>query len=113
MGPTWNRSAIQYGLFRRSTLPTWAISTSIRRGTSSRYRHAYPLDCPASLEISDIEGTVNEYDFEKSETPDGVVFSITSPELATAVKMGDAVKTTLVITTKDGEVSGDYKHHSH
>lgn len=62
---------------------------------------------------TDIEGTVSEYDFEQSETPDGVVFSIKSPELATAVKMGDAVKTTLVITTKDGEVSGDYKHHSH
>ncbi len=62
---------------------------------------------------TDIEGTISEYDFEKSETPDGVVFSIKSPELATAVKMGDAVKTTLVITTNDGEVSGDYKHHSH
>ena len=62
---------------------------------------------------TDIEGEVSEYDFEKSETPDGVVYSITSPELATSVKMGDAVKTKLVITTKDGEINGDYHHHSH
>ena len=53
------------------------------------------------------------YPLKKAETDDGVVYEITSPALATAVKMGDVVKTTLTISTKDGDISGVYKHHAH
>ena len=60
-----------------------------------------------------IDGKVAEYPLEKAETDDGVVYEITSPALATAVKMGDVVKTTLTISTKDGDISGVYKHHAH
>jgi hypothetical protein len=60
-----------------------------------------------------IEGKVSDYPLEKAETDDGVVYEITSPALATAVKMGDVVKTTLTISTKDGDISGVYKHHAH
>ena len=62
---------------------------------------------------TDIEGKTSEYVFEKAESPEGTVYSITSPELATAVKMGDAVKTTLAIITADGEMTGTYTHHAH
>jgi len=60
-----------------------------------------------------IDGKVADYPLEKAETDDGVVYEITSPALATAVKMGDVVKTTLTISTKDGDISGVYKHHAH
>ena len=59
------------------------------------------------------DGKVADYALEKAETDDGVVYEITSPALATAVKMGDVVKTTLTISTKDGEISGIYKYHAH
>ncbi len=60
-----------------------------------------------------VDGKVSDYLLKKAETDDGVVYEITSPALATAVKMGDVVKTTLTISTKDGEISGSYKHHAH
>ena len=60
-----------------------------------------------------IDGKVADYPLEKAETDDGVVYEITSPALATAVKMGDVVKTTLTISTKDGDISGVYMHHAH
>ncbi len=60
-----------------------------------------------------IDGKVADYPLEKAETDDGVVYEITSPALATAVKMGDVVKTKLTISTKDGDISGVYKHHAH
>ena len=62
---------------------------------------------------TDIAGKVSDYPLQKAETDDGVVYEITSPALATAVKMGDVVKTTLTISTADGEMSGVYKHHAH
>jgi len=62
---------------------------------------------------TDIAGKMSDYTFEKTETPDGLVYRITDPLLSTAVKMGDVVKTTLVITTAEGELTGVYKHHAH
>jgi hypothetical protein len=62
---------------------------------------------------TEIAGKVSDYPLQKAETDDGVVYEITSPALATAVKMGDVVKTTLTISTADGEMSGLYKHHAH
>ena len=62
---------------------------------------------------TDIAGKVSDYPLVKAETDDGVVYEITSPALATAIKMGDVVKTTLTISTADGEMSGVYKHHAH
>ena len=62
---------------------------------------------------TDIAGKVTDYAFETAETPEGKVYLITSQNLATAVKMGDVVNTTLVITTSEGELKGIYKHHAH
>ena len=60
-----------------------------------------------------IDGKVDDYTLEKAETDDGLVYEITSPALAKAVKMGDVVKTTLTITTTDGDITGVYRYHAH
>ncbi len=60
-----------------------------------------------------VDGKVSDYLLKKAETDDGVVYEIISTALATAVKMGDVVQTTLTISTKDGDISGSYKHHAH
>lgn len=54
------------------------------------------------------------YDFEPTTTPGGDAFGLTSPELATAVKMGkEVVQTELLITNADGDLTAQYEHHSH
>ncbi|MFK8115143.1 MAG: hypothetical protein AB8B91_23275 [Rubripirellula sp.] len=53
------------------------------------------------------------YEFEKKESDESTTFQLTSPGLLTSIKMGDAVKTQLIIATADGEVSGKVLHHSH
>lgn len=54
------------------------------------------------------------YEFERSDTPEGAVYGLKSPELATAVKMGkDVVQTELTITTAEGDLRAQYEHHSH
>lgn len=56
---------------------------------------------------------VTPYEFEKAEVDGATVYELTSPELLTAIKMGDAVETNLVLTTTDGEMTAAVKHHSH
>jgi hypothetical protein len=62
---------------------------------------------------TNIEGTETVYEFERSDTPAGPVYGLMSPELATAVKMGESVKTELVVTTEDGELTGGVVYHAH
>lgn len=62
---------------------------------------------------TNIEGDETVYDFEKKEIEGKTVFQIVSPELLTAVKMGKAVDTKLVITTEEGEASAQVEHHAH
>jgi hypothetical protein len=62
---------------------------------------------------TNIEGTETAYEFEKTDTPAGPVYGLKSPELATAVKMGEAVKTELVVTTEEGELTGGVVYHAH
>lgn len=54
-----------------------------------------------------------EYSFEPGEADGKSFYELTSPELLTSVKMGKLVDTQLVITTKEGEVSGQVEHHAH
>lgn len=64
--------------------------------------------------ISKIEEKETTYDFVASDTAElEGAFVLTSPELATAVRMGDAVTVTLVVETEDGAVSTRYQHHEH
>jgi hypothetical protein len=58
-----------------------------------------------------VEDQTNRYAFERVEGED--YFRIVSPDLLFAIKMGDAVKTELLITTQDGEQAGAVKHHAH
>ncbi|MCG8648270.1 MAG: hypothetical protein MI861_00465 [Pirellulales bacterium] len=59
-----------------------------------------------------IEGAEETYAFEK--VADQEYYQLVSPDLLTAVKMGQGnVKTTLVITTADGEATGQVTHHAH
>jgi hypothetical protein len=60
-----------------------------------------------------IEGKETVYDFELQETDGKITFQLASPELLTAVKMGELVETKLVITTEDGEATGEVRHHAH
>jgi hypothetical protein len=60
-----------------------------------------------------VAGSETVYEFEKSDTPAGPMFGLASPELATAVKMGDAVKTKVVVTTAEGELTGQVVYHAH
>ncbi|TWU47457.1 hypothetical protein Poly51_52570 [Rubripirellula tenax] len=60
-----------------------------------------------------IQGETTVYPFEKADDDSMTVYSLTSPELLTAIKMGDAVETVLVITTKEGEATGKVVHHAH
>ena len=53
------------------------------------------------------------YEFEKTEVEEQTVFQIVSPELLTAATMGEHVEKKMVITTKDGELTGAVKHHAH
>lgn len=57
--------------------------------------------------IGDIE---TPYELSKGE--DGN-WTLTSPELATAVLMGDAVDVQLQVTTDDGQATGRVEHHAH
>ena len=60
-----------------------------------------------------IDGKVDDYSLQKAETNEGVVYEITSPALAQAVKMGNVVQTSLTITTTDGDITGVYRYHAH
>jgi hypothetical protein len=60
-----------------------------------------------------IAGKETVYSFEPKEADGKTTYQLTSPELLTAVKMGAVVDTKLVITTEDGESSGQVKHHAH
>ncbi|QDT03604.1 hypothetical protein K227x_19880 [Rubripirellula lacrimiformis] len=60
-----------------------------------------------------IEGDSTVYPFAKADDDGQTIYTLTSPELLTAIKMGDAVKTELVITTADGESTGKVAHHAH
>ena len=60
-----------------------------------------------------IEGNTTPYKFEKTDLEGKSVYQLESPELLTAAKMGQGVDTKLVITTEEGEVSGQVKHHAH
>lgn len=60
-----------------------------------------------------IQDEATAYDFTKADDDGLTVYTLTSPELLTAIKMGDAVKTELVIMTGDGEASGKVVHHQH
>lgn len=62
---------------------------------------------------TDISGNEKVYAFAKTDTENGPMFDLTSPELATAVKMVDAVKTTVVVTTDSGELKGRVVYHAH
>ena len=74
---------------------------------------AKPDDVTKVVMSTTIDGNVSDYSLERAETDDGVVYEITSSALAKAVKMGDVVAVTLTISTKDGDISGTYKHHAH
>jgi len=64
--------------------------------------------------ISKIEDEETTYDFSASTEADlEGAFVLTSPELATAVRMGDAVEVTLVVETEEGAASARYQHHEH
>ena len=64
--------------------------------------------------VSKVEDAETTYEFATSEASDlAGAFVLTSPELATAVRMGDAVEVTLVIETEAGTASTRYQHHEH
>lgn len=60
-----------------------------------------------------IEDAATDYEFAKADDDGVTVYTLTSPELLTAIKMGDAVKTEMVIQTADGEATGKVLHHAH
>lgn len=75
---------------------------------------ATPADVSSIKMISKVGEEETTYEFAASESEDSAgAFLLTSPELATAVRMGDAVEVTLVVETKDGSTSAKYQHHEH
>ncbi len=60
-----------------------------------------------------IQGKTTVYPFVKADDAGMTIYTLTSPELLTSIKMGDAVSTELVITTADGESTGKVAHHAH
>ena len=60
-----------------------------------------------------IEGTETVYSFEQAEDEGITLYRLESPELLTAIKMGEGVETKLVVTTADGEATGNVEHHAH
>ena len=66
-------------------------------------------------EVTKVEMLANDkaYEFEKTEVDGKTIFTIQDEVLLTAVKMGEAVKTELKITTEAGSVTGPVKHHAH
>lgn len=76
----------------------------------------YPEDAGKVTKVemkTTIDGTDTVYPFEKSDDDGMTTYTLTSPELLTAIKMGDAVKTELLITTEDGQAGGAVVHHAH
>lgn len=77
----------------------------------------FPADAAAVTSIkmiSKVEADETTYDFKASEAADlEGAFVLTSPELATAVRMGEAVEVTLVVETEAGSASTRYEHHEH
>ena len=75
---------------------------------------ATPADVSSIKMISKVGEEETTYEFAASESEDSAgAFLLTSPELATAVRMGDTVEVTLVVETKDGSTSAKYQHHEH
>ncbi|MEC7677672.1 MAG: hypothetical protein VX694_00250 [Planctomycetota bacterium] len=75
---------------------------------------ATPADVSSIKMISKVGEEETTYEFAASESEDlAGAFLLTSPELATAVRMGDTVEVTLVVETKDGSTSAKYQHHEH
>ncbi len=60
-----------------------------------------------------IDGEVTVYEFEKAEVDGKVCYQSVSPELLTAIKMGEVVSTQLVIIQEDGQRAGRIEHHAH
>lgn len=63
--------------------------------------------------VATIDGKDTAYPFKKTPTFTSAVYALTSPELATAVKMGEGVDIKLIIAHEDGEASTKYEHHEH
>ena len=63
--------------------------------------------------ITTINGEEKTYDFKKTPTFVSVVYALTSPELGTAVHMGEGVDIKLVIAYEDRELTTKYEHHEH
>ena len=75
---------------------------------------ATPAEVSSIKMISKVGEEETTYEFTASESEESVgAFMLTSPELATAVRMGDTVEVTLVVETKDGSTSAKYEHHEH
>ncbi len=75
---------------------------------------ATPAEVSSIKMISKVGEEETTYEFAASESEDSAgAFLLTSPELATAVRMGDTVEVTLVVETKDGATSAKYQHHEH
>jgi hypothetical protein len=60
-----------------------------------------------------VGGKETAYSFEKQEADGQITYQLVSPELLTAIKMGELVEANLIITTADGEITGKVQHHSH
>jgi hypothetical protein len=60
-----------------------------------------------------IDGKQTVYALEPHTADDETTFQITSPELLTAIKMGELVETKLLITAAAGEATGKVTHHAH
>ncbi|MDC0279204.1 hypothetical protein OAL43_03270 [bacterium] len=75
---------------------------------------ANPSEVTEILMTSKVDETVTNFEFAASEdsATEGA-FVLTSPELATAVRMGDPVEVRLILKTNDGETSVKYEHHEH
>jgi hypothetical protein len=64
--------------------------------------------------ITTIDDEQTTYPFEKAEGADSEgTFTLTSPELATAARMGEAVDVKLVVTSEGGESGGKFVLHEH
>ena len=75
---------------------------------------ASPEKVTAVKMITKIEGSETTYDFAASDAAETAgAFLLVSPELATAVRMGDVAEVTLVVESDAGKASTKYVHHEH
>lgn len=76
----------------------------------------FPVDPGAVKKVvmaMTIDGKESDYEFEKQPTFDSVVYTLTSPELSTAAKVGEGVDIELTVTTEEGDATGKFEHHAH